>query len=529
MEDTAPTQTANRRIARAALTVMAAFILSSLVGLLRNTVITNAFGTSVDLDSFNAANRITELLFNLVAGGALASAFIPTYTVFLAHKDNSGAWRLASSVINLVLLVLITISILATLFAPLIVRDVLFLLAPDVEVTQFNLTVHLLQTMLPSVAIFGVSGLIMGILNANQIFLVPAIAPAMYSIGMILGTWLLAPSMGIQGLALGTVIGAVLHLLVQLPTLLKLKGRQYFLSLGLHNPAVKEVIRLMAPRLFGVAIVQLNFIVNTIIALSLPAGSVTSISLAFQLMMMPEMAIAQSIAIASLPTFSEQVARDRRDEMRYSLATSLRSMLFLALPASLGLLLLRTPLITFLYQHGEFDTHSTDMVAWALLFYSAGLVAHSVVEVVSRAFYALHDTRTPVIVGVFAMSINVGLSLGLSRLFTIYGWMPHGGLALANTLATALEMAALLILMRHRLKGLDGHHILISLGQAFLATILMGLAVLGWLVITQNQRSILIVGGGVLVGGGVYLLAGLLMRVPELSTLVGILRKRLGR
>jgi putative peptidoglycan lipid II flippase len=528
METLTPSLVANRRIARAAATVMAAFIFSSLVGLARGVVIAHAFGTSANLDSFNSANRITELLFNLVAGGALASAFIPTFTGFLTRDDRHGAWRLASAVVNLVLGVLIAASLLAAVLAPQIVRYVLFALDPSVPITQFDLTVTLLRTMLPSVAIFGVSGLLMGILNANQVFLVPAIAPAMYSLGMMLGVWLLAPALGIQGLALGTVIGAGLHLLVQLPSVWRLKGRRYFLSLGRRNPAVKEVIRLMAPRLFGVAIVQLNFIINTIIAMGQPAGSVSSITLAFSLMMMPEMAIAQSIAIASLPTFSEQVARDRRDDMRSSLAATLRSVLFLALPASIGLIVLRRPLVAFLYQRGAFNAISTELVAWALLFYAGGLVFHSVVEIVSRAFYALHDTRTPVLVGVCAMSLNVALSLALSSLFASQGWMPHGGLALANSIATALEMTALLVLMRRRLNGLQDRKVWAGLGQALLATAVMGLAVFGWTMAARDQRAMLVAGGGVVLGGGIYALMGVILRVPELTGLARAVRRRIG-
>jgi putative peptidoglycan lipid II flippase len=368
----------------------------------------------------------------------------------------------------------------------------------------------------------------MGILNANQVFLVPAIAPAMYSLGMMLGTWLLAPTLGIQGLALGTVLGAGLHLLIQVPALVRLKGRRYFLSLGLNNPAVKEVVQLMAPRLLGVAVVQINFIINTIIAFGQPDGSVSAITFAFTLLMMPEMAIAQSIAIASLPTFSEQVALGRRDEMRASLAVTLRSVLFLAVPASIGLILLRRPLIVFLFQHGIFDSHSTDMVSWALLFYAAGLVAHSVVEIVSRAFYALHDTRTPVMVGVVAMSINVGLSFGFSALFASLGWMPHGGLALANTTATFLEMGALLVLMRRKLEGLQERRVWAGFGQAALGTLVMGLVISGWLAVTSGQHELITAVGGVVLGGGIYALMTMLMRVPELVSLWGAVRKRLG-
>ena len=252
----------------------------------------------------------------------------------------------------------------------------------------------------------------------------------------------------------------MLHLLIQLPALFRLPARRYFPTLGLHFPAVREVARLMGPRLLGVAIVQLNFVVNTILATGQPVGSLSSIKYAWAVMTMPQVVIAQSIAIAALPTFSAQVARGELGNMRISLAATLRGVLLLSLPATFGLILLREPVIDLLFQHGEFTAQSTDMVAWALLWYTVGLVGHSVVEIVARAFYALHDTKTPVFVGVVAMSLNLVFSLAFSALFTWLGWMPHGGLALANSLATFLEMVGLLVFMRRRLGGLEGRRIL---------------------------------------------------------------------
>jgi putative peptidoglycan lipid II flippase len=529
MDSSAPLQTANRQIVRAAGTVMAAFIFSNLVGLARGVVVTNAFGTSVDLDAFNGANRIAELLFNLVAGGALASAFVPTFTGFLTRTDSRGAWRLASAVVNLVFLVLALVSTLAAFLAPQIVRYILFMLVPDFNPSQQALTVALLRIMLPSVAIFSVSGLLMGVLNAHQIFLIPAVAPAMYSLGMIFGTLALSPCIGIAGLAWGVVIGASLHLLVQLPSLFKLKGVNYQLTLGFGNRVVGEVIRLMAPRVLGVAVVQLNFIVNTIIAFSLPEGSVSAVTWAFTLMLMPQMAIAQSAAIAALPTFSAQVARGRLEDMRSSLAATLRVVLLLALPASVGLILLRYPLVALLYQRGAFTPHSTEMVAWALLWYSAGLVGHSLVEIVSRAFYALHDTRTPVKVGVVAMGLNVVLSLGFSKWFAAIGWMPHGGLALANTTATALEMVVLLALMRRRLHGMEGARLWLGLRQTAAAALAMGLAVQGWLWAVGSMNKLVGLAGGVVIGVAVYVLAVYLLRVPEVISVLRMAAARLKR
>jgi putative peptidoglycan lipid II flippase len=271
------------------------------------------------------------------------------------------------------------------------------------------LAVSLLRLMLPSSAIFALSGLVMGILNSHQVFFIPALAPAMYQIGMILGLLLLSPVLGIFGLAWGVLAGALLHLLVQIPGLLRLKG-SYTLSLGLDLPAVREVIRLMLPRLLGVAVVQLNFWINVRLASRMVDGSITGIQYGFMLMLMPQAAIAQSVAIAAMPTFSAQHARGQMAEMRTSLSATLRGLLLLSIPATMGLILLRTPLVVTLFQRGEFTPSSTQLVAWALLWYALGLVGHAMVEVLARAFYALHDTLTPVLVGAGAMSLNISLA-----------------------------------------------------------------------------------------------------------------------
>jgi len=522
-------QTANQQIARAAGTIMVAFIISNLVGVVRGIVITGAFGTSTELDSFNAANRIVEMLFNLVAGGALGSAFIPTFTGFLARDDRPGAWRLASGVTNLVFLALIVISALAWVFAPQIVRDGLFLLVPGSDPGQEALTISLLRIMLPSVVLFGLSGLVMGILNAHQVFLIPAMAPAMYSLGIILGTWLLPASWGIRRLAIGVVAGALMHLLVQIPRLWRLGERAYHVYLGIRDRAVLEVFRLMGPRLLGVAVVQMNFIVNTVIALGQPEGSVTAITLAFSLMLMPQMAVAQSAAIASLPTFSAQVALGHLDEMRRSLASTLRAVLLLAIPASVGLIILRTPLVALLYQRGEFTARSTELVAWALLWYAVGLVGHALVEILSRAFYALHDTRTPVIVGVVTMGLNIGFSLMFSAWFARLGWLPHGGLALANSLATAMESVVLVFLMRKRLKGLNGGYIWKGVGVSLLGTALMTAGVLGWQrLIGDGSRFVAVLGA---LGVGLVAYVGLMwvLKMPELLGMFRTLMRRITR
>jgi len=371
----------------------------------------------------------------------------------------------------------------------------------------------------PSAVIFGLSGLVMGMLNAHQHFLLPALAPAMYNVGWIVGIVALAPTMGIYGLAWGVLLGAGLHLLIQLPMLFLLPGRKFTFTLGLNSAPLREVIILMLPRLLGVAIVQLNFLLNTYLASLQPEGSVTAISLAWPLMLMPQAAIAQSIATAALPTFSAQFAQGKLQDMRASLAASLRGVLILSIPTTLGLILLRQPLIELLYQHGDlFTAQSTQLVSWALLWYGAGLVGHCVVEIISRAFYALHDTKTPVLVGIAAMSLNLVFSLLFSALFNLLGWMPHGGLALANSLATAIEGSILLVMMRRRLQGLEGQRVMGLVGKALAASVLMSAGLGAWLNYSVNKPAWQVALGGILIGGVIYGLLIIILRVDEVKT-----------
>ncbi len=251
----------------------------------------------------------------------------------------------------------------------------------------------------------------------------------------------------------------------------------------------------------------------------------TAISVSFALMLIPEAAIAQAAAIAALPTFSAQVARGKPEEMRNSLALLLRTVLSLALPAAFGLILLRNPLVSLIYERGEFNALSTQLVSWALLWYATGLVFHCIVEIVSRAFYALHDTRTPVAVGVAAMSLNIAFSFLFSWLFGRIGWQPHGGLALANSLATALESVALLYYMRKRIGGLHLKVIGSGMAKAALATGAMSGALLVWMWLMKTSANWLVAIAGVLVGALVYLAVMAAVKAPELQLVAGLLRR----
>jgi putative peptidoglycan lipid II flippase len=526
---------ANRQIARAAGTVMAAILLGQLTGLLRGIVVARAFPADL-LDAFLVANRVSETLFNLIAGGALGSAFIPTFTGFLTTNDQDSAWRLASGVANLLTLTLSLLAVIAAWFAPQIIR---YALAPGLfhDFVLFNLTIGLMRIQLVSAVLFGLGGLVVGILNAHQVFLIPALTPSMYQIGLIFGTLVLSRWMGIYGLAWGVVIGAGLYLFVQIPSLLKVISansavRQYAIRItfsGFKDPNVFKVLRLMGPRLLGVAVVQVNFWVNNWLASQMSEGSVTGLYYGFALMLMAQAAIAQSVAIAAMPTFSAQFALGKIDEMRNALATALRGMLLLAIPASVGLIMLREPIVSMLYERGEFTAETTELVAWALLWFGVGLVGHSIMEVLTRAFYAQHDTKTPVLVGTAAMGLNVVFSFAFSAWFTRLGWMPHGGLALANSLATGLEAAALSVLMRRRLKGMDAEIIATGFGKSAMAALGMALALMVWVQAEVSPNRWVVGLGGVAIGGLVYGLSVWVLKVPELKMVINAMKRKVKR
>jgi putative peptidoglycan lipid II flippase len=282
----------------------------------------------------------------------------------------------------------------------------------------------------------------------------------------------------------------------------------------------------MLPRLLGVAVVQLNFWVNTNLASRMQEGSVASLTYGFSLMLMAQAAIAQSVAIAAMPTFSAQHALGKRDEMRSSLAASLRGILLLAVPASIGLMILREPLISFLYQRGEFDNRAVQLVAWALLWYAAGLVGHSIMEVLTRAFYAQQDTRTPVVIGTIAMGLNVVFSISFSRWFAQIGWYPLGGLALANSFATALEATALFIFMRRRLNGIEGRSITDGAWRVGLAGLGMAAGLWLWIQGTAGMNRWLVTLGGVALGTVIYFAGVVILKVPEVKTIMnGVVRR----
>ncbi len=505
-----------RQIARAAGVVMAAFVLSHALGLVRDMIIARQFGTSQELGAYLAAFRVPDLIFYLIAGGALGSAFIPTFASYLATGREDSAWQLANAIYTWLLLILTTLAATAAWLAPYLAR----LIVPGFDSQAQALTAWLMRRMLIATVIFGLSGVNMGALNAHQHFLWPALAPAVYNLAIIAAAWWGAPRWGVHSLAAGVVVGAAGHWAVQIPALWR-RGWTYEPLLDWRSPGIREVGRLMLPRVVGLAAVQLNFMVNTILASGLGEEAIAALDFAWKLMLLPQGVLALAVATAAFPTFSALAAQNRLAEMRSTLVNTLQGILYLTIPAGVGLLVLRVPIIQVMLERGLFDRGSTQAVAWALQFYALGLIAHAGVEILARAFYALHDTRTPVAIGLAAMAVNIALSLLLREP------LAHGGLALANTLVMFGQLAALLWAIRSRLQGLEEDRFLPACRRMALAASIMGL-VLGLTSGRVGSSPLVVLGINLVLGIAVYGGVSWVLGADDMRAIWGLIRQGRG-
>lgn len=510
-----------RRIASAALIVMTFFVLSRVIGLAREVVIGARFGTSLEYDAYLAAFRVPDLLFQLIAGGALGSAFIPVFSGYWVKQDRAAAWLLFSRTLNIVTLVLVALAGIAVVAAPWLVQNVI---AAGFTPAQQTLTVSLMRGMLLGTVIFGASGLIMGALNATQHFLWPAAAPIFYNLAILASALWLAPIWGIQALVIGVVAGSILHLLVQLPQLVR-TGATWTPSVSVADAGVREVLRLMGPRVLGLFFVQMHFLVNTILASHLTAGSISALNYAWLLMLLPLGVFSQSVATAAFPTFAAQIAAGDLPAMRRTFSQTLRTVLFLVIPAAAVLIVFGAPLVRVLLERGAFTAESTQMVAFALAFYGLGLIGHASLEIVVRAFYALHNTWTPVIVGVGAMVLNILLGI-----WWVNYWQ-HGGLALANSVATTLEALLLLFMLKKLMQGIEAGRLADSVLRSLGAALIMAAALYGfgrWLPL-HGALGWLWTLLALVVGLLIYAIAAGLLRHPELLQVQNLVMGRLRR
>ncbi len=447
---------------------------SRVLGVARETVLAAKFGAGAgpEMDAFNIAFRVPNLLRDLFAEGAMTAAFVPTFTRTLTERGREAAWRLGNLVINSLLVVTGTLVVLGIIFAGPITSTI----APKFGETpgKLELTAELTRIMLPFLTTIAVSVAMMGMLNSLRRFFIPALSPAMFNIATIGSAFVLVPFMKdvglppIAGIAIGTLLGGLGQILLQWPVL-KREGFRYQAVLDFKDPDLREVLRLIGPGTLGLAAVQINVVVNSILASGEPQGAVSWLNAAFRLMYLPIGLFGVSIATAALPDIARHATAADLPGIRRAVSGALRMMLMLNVPATIGLMVLAHPIVALLLEHGKFNAADTTATAAALTFYAPGLLGYSAVKIASPTFYSLRDSRTPVIVSVLSVLANLAINLALVRV------MGYRGLALGTALAAMFNAVALLWLLRGRLGGLEGRRIATSLLKISIASIVMGL------------------------------------------------------
>lgn len=508
-------------LARSAGVIGIATMMSRVLGLVRDQVLAYFFGAGDAMDAFRIAFRLPNVLRDLFAEGALSAAAVPTFTRALAEGGRATTWRLASNVITVLLLVCGVIVLAGIVFAEPLVelyasgfRDV-----PG----KIELTIRLTRIMFPFLAMVATAAVMMATLNALHRFFIPALSPAMFNVATILCAVIAVPLSRwlaidpIAAIAAGTLLGGLGQIALQWPSLRR-AGFRYHFVLDLHDPWLREIGRLMVPGVAGLAAVQINLFVNSWLAAGLGTGAVSWLDYAFRLMYMPIGLFGVSIATASLPTISGHAANRDDPGIRRAVSSGLRMMLMLNVPATVGLVVLATPIVRLIFERGRFTPADTAATAAALVCYAPGLIGYSAVKLVSPSFYAMGDSRVPVISSGASIAFNIAANLALVR------WLGHRGLALGTASAALLNAGLLLVLLRARLGGLEGRRLLTATIKISVASLAMALAayyseralhvpIAGVNVFAQALRVFTAIG----IGMGVLALAAHLLRIEEFT------------
>lgn len=521
--------TEGTKVSRAAGIVSLFTFISRVLGLFRDMVIADLFGSGMAADAFFVAFRIPNLLRRLFAEGSLTIAFIPVFTEYLTRKGKNEAFEMARATLSLLLTALVLVTLIGIFLSPLIVRVQAFGFGSG---AKFDLTVLLTRITFPYIFFISLVAFFMGILNSLRHFAAPAAAPIFLNLGIIGGALLIAPHLPepIVGVALGVFIGGVLQVALQVPWVVKA-------GLGLvpvwqpRHPAVRRIGRLMLPAIFGSAVYQFNQFMGTLLASFLPGGSVSWLYYADRVVQFPLGVFAIAISTAVLPSLSGHAAYDDSEQFNRTLSHALRLVFFVTIPATLALMILGKPIIYVLFQRGAFNAFSTRMTHEALFCYALGLWAFSGIRVLVAGFYALQDTKTPVKVAVVAVVVNVVLSL------VLMGPLRHAGLALALSFASSVQFGLLAILLFRQVRTLSFRPIMLSAARSMLTSLIMGVVLLcsqEWWLVFEPRSGLLHnafdLFGLIGIGAATYLITARILGVEELGSLkemfLPTLRKR---
>jgi len=517
------------RLARSAGLISIATLASRVLGVARESVLASYFGASAAMDAYNVAFRVPNILRDLFAEGAMTAAFVPAFTRTIQQRGREHAWRLGNLVINALLVITGVIAIVGIVFA----APITSLIAPKFAAVpgKLELTTLLTQVMLPFLTTVAVAVAMMGMLNSLHRFFIPSLSPAMFNLATIACAIVLVPVMRrlgwppIMAIAIGTLLGGLGQMIIQWP-ILRREGFRYQALFDFKDPELRQILRMMGPGTLGVAAVNINVLVNTYLAAA-QEGAVSWLGYAFRLMYLPIGLFGVSIATAALPDLSRHAAAADDAAIRRGVSSALRLMLMLNVPAMIGLMVLAEPIVALLYERGRFTAADTQATAAALRFYAPGLIGYSVVKIASPTFYSLGNSRTPVIVSVTSVTVNLILNILLVRV------LGFRGLALGTAIAALFNAAALLWLLRARLGGIEGRRVTVALVKIAAAAAVMGaVAALAWprlvAALPGSGETMRAMRVAIAIGGAVIALivSARLLRIEEFTEATGRILRR---
>jgi putative peptidoglycan lipid II flippase len=530
-----PAQPTGERLnTRAAGIVGLAVMCSRFLGLAREQIFAALFGGGAAMDAFTAAFRIPNLLRDLFAEGALSTAFITTFSKTMVKEGDHAAWRLADKIATLTIVVVGALCVLGMVFS----AELVGLLAPGFTPGKAQLTAELTRIMFPFILVVSLAALVMGMLNAKNVFGMPAMASSFFNIGSIvggvgLGAWI-DPHFGpraLVGLAIGTLIGGGLQLAVQLPPLVRV-GHRFTPDFQWRDPGVRSVLTLMVPSVIAASTTQVNVLINSIFASGLGDGPIFWLSSAFRLMQLPLGLFGVALGTVTLPLLSRLAAAGNTSAFRGELSRGMRLGLLLTIPSTAGLMMLAEPIMSVLYQHGRFDAYQAGEAAGALRCYAVGLAGYAALKVLVNAFYAIGKRKTPMLVSFLA----IGLNLAFNWLFTFYlGW-GHRGLAFSTGLVASCNFLLLYGLMSHHIKGLETARLLGLIGKLLVgALVLVAVceASMRWLLVDWATQAfwpkLALLLGTIGVASLGFMLTCMALRIEEMQELIGAVRRRVAR
>jgi len=517
----------NRTLVKAAGFLMAAQLASRILGFFRETLIAGFYGQSSTTDAYNTAFILPDLLYWLLVGGVLSAAFIPVLSEYIATEREEEGWRVVSSVVNLIFLTLGVFICIGLIFTP----QFLHLIVPGFEKTgNIGLAINLTRILLIQPLFMALSGLTMGVLNSYKIFWPSALGTVLYNACVIFfGTILANPAKpdSISGFAFGVVVGACVSFAVQIPALRKI-GVRYYPVIDWHHPGVRRIGALAIPIIISYSLNSIQVTFNNNFGSTLFPGSITAVWYSYRLFQLPVGIFALAIAVATFPTMTEQAALKQWDKLRQTVSQGIRMVVFITLPISVGMIILRYPLIRLLFQHGHFTAQDTLTMAIPLFYYAIGISAQSVIQILPRAFYALQDTWTPVILGVISIVINI------IAMYLLIHPLGIGGLAFATTIAAVVNMVLLLYVLRRRLGQIDGWNMFWTGLKSLIASLIMALIIWMWsgwltqLIGIRTLSSMIVLVSGTLIGAIVFAGMAKLLRMEEFNQAMGLVHRKIG-